>query len=95
MAIPLKDLDAEIRNIRYQGSEERVLTLWFKCPKPGCKHLCQVPFGESLFDLPDGRPAWKRVSGSTIEDLTLHPSYHLPNEPCGLHGWIRDGAWHD
>lgn len=40
----------------------------------------------------DGHRIWHRESGSTIEDLTLSPSYHVRGR---VHGWIRDGRWVD
>lgn len=39
-------------------------------------------------ELDAGRPRWEVQSW---EPLTLHPS--LLCRSCGLHGWIRDGAW--
>lgn len=61
------------------------------CPLPDCTHSIVIPFSETGEDDMHG-PVWKRVSGATVEDLTLAPSYHLPTS-CGLHGWVRDGAW--
>jgi hypothetical protein len=68
--------------------------VFFTCPLPDCEHLIGVPFSdEGGTRLDDGRPVWKRQSGSTTEDLTLTPSVHQIR-PCGAHGFIRRGAWH-
>lgn len=35
---------------------------------------------------------WQLVSGSTVDDITLSPSYLVAS--CGgLHGHVRDGRW--
>lgn len=40
----------------------------------------------------DGHPVWQRQSGTTVADLTLSPSYLVPEL---VHGWIREGQWID
>ncbi len=31
------------------------------------------------------------IEGSSIDDLTLHPSVHLSGAGCGWHGWVKAG----
>ncbi len=93
MTIKLVDLQAEIRTIKY--GEERIETLFMLCPKPGCDHEICIPFHPTLISLKD-LCVWTQKSGSTIDDLTLLPSYILTgSSSCGLHGYVRGGEWVD
>lgn len=38
----------------------------------------------------DGRPSRWTMSGTSLEDLTLHPSVDVGTPSC-WHGWIRNG----
>jgi hypothetical protein len=61
----------------------------FTCP---CgKHKTVIPFGAGL---PGYGLAWKHEGGSTVDDLTLHPSIRTsggPNMQECAHYWIRNG----
>jgi len=87
----LKDLEAEILTIEYNGI--MIETLFMQCPKEGCDHDICIPFHPTLM-VHKEMYVWRQKSGSTIKDLTLAPSYILtgPNN-CGLHGYVREGEW--
>lgn len=64
--------------------------VWFECP--GCQgHRVLVWFaGRGVPDEEQPSPRWQ-VSGTSLDDLTLHPSINLPGAGCGWHGWVKDG----
>ena len=46
----------------------------------------------------EGRPVWSMTGSLNGGDLTLSPSIlcrlgNVTNEPCGFHGFVRDGKW--
>jgi hypothetical protein len=97
--VPLTDLDAFIFDANLGGTTYKVL--WFLCPLPGCNHGCGIPFSDRpLHDVvtdPNADPpqlgirkVWKRVSGRTVSDITLSPSYWLKSS-CGLHVNVSTG----
>lgn len=87
--IPLSELEAEI--VMLTDGEDKERAILMLCPK--ClDHYIHIPYADEQKRLRDMGPVWKRVSGTTLGDFTFTPSYHLPSS-CGLHGWVRDGAW--
>jgi hypothetical protein len=85
-SVALSTLDAELHRSTTPGVQH----LWFHCPKCG-QHRCMIPFSDAGSSDPES-PVWRRVSGSTVEDLTLEPSY-LVVGLCGLHGFVRAGRF--
>ena len=97
----LRDLDAVLvrsdgplmyRNVGTLAEAQGVL---FLCP------LCRARLGTDVgchsvlvwFDVPGLDPAWEptprwKVSGTSLDDLTLDPSVNVPGD---WHGWVRDG----
>jgi len=96
---PLTDLDAQFvqlmddNGLEHKPDAKHAHGLWLECP--GChNHRILVWFANPLSPppvdethSPPGR--WTR-SGTTLGDLTLAPSI-LIIQPCGWHGWVRDG----
>lgn len=97
MSKPLRELDADLTRMNYGGGN--VLTmLVFECPSPRCarNHSQGIPYSDAPFHEVPGpdRPikVWQRVSGSTIDDITLSPSFVVMS--CdGLHGHVVSGQW--
>lgn len=63
--------------------------------RPGFDVRCE---GHVTVDDCDGRPTWTQTGTLEGGDLTLSPSIlcqlgNVANEPCGFHGWVRDGKW--
>ncbi len=85
MGVPLSDLEAEILTTR--SGDARIQALWFRWD--GHQHA--IHFGPCSEDA-HGLRIWKHGSGSTIDDLTLSPSYlcRAP-ESHRLHCFIRNG----
>lgn len=92
---PLSECQAEIRSATIEG--HRVQILWLQWA--GKQH--GIPFTDEPFHqirLQPGTPnerdynVWERKSGSTIQDLTLSPSYNC-TAPAShrLHCHIRAG----
>jgi hypothetical protein len=97
MPTPLRDMEAELRSLAdADGNSWPVL--WFRCPK--CKdtdmpHMNMIPHSLTGTEKPRGLGlVWQHVSGTTIDDITLNPSYRVVR-PCGLHGWVCNGHWHE
>lgn len=85
--IPLRNLDAEIRSVRIGVNGPRLD--WLFWVYQGNQH--GMPFrpggGQER-----GQNVWDHVSGSTIDDLTLAPSYWCrAPESHQLHCFIRNG----
>lgn len=78
-------------------SAEEARLLAFDCPC-GCPCGICISFTPALDGsvVPDGRHPWQRVSGSTLEDITLSPSiliYPSPANGCkGWHGYVQNGS---
>lgn len=72
----LKDLNAEIIHVNIDN--ESILAILFDCPvNCGYKHM--IPFWDKFPKESDGKiKIWHRISGSTIEDLSISPSYVSP-----------------
>lgn len=89
---PLAEFDAEFGNYKLKdGSRYRCIIM--SCP--ACDdHSVLIPFSDSGGRTSEGEAIWKHVSGTTLEDITLSPSYHLLSG-CRLHGWVRNGCWHN
>lgn len=88
----LSDCEARITDDDAYGHPFKLL--WFDWG--GHQHA--IPFDDvgSNLMVPNtdrvGLLVWKRVSGSTVQDLTLAPSYFCKSpEPRRLHCFIRDG----
>lgn len=96
MRKPLRDLEAEITSTQIGG--QRFAALLFLCPACG-GHSQLIPYSDedsayrSWPEAGEDRstPIWKRTAGSTVDDLTLSPSYAVPS--CDLHGHVVAGHW--
>jgi len=89
-------LSAEITSMDYGGGV-RQPGLLFDCPNPRCAvgHSQWIPFSDSGGNLVvngETIAVWRRVDGSTVDDLTLAPSI-LVRSCDGLHGHVVDGRW--
>jgi hypothetical protein len=73
----LRDLAGVVKPVG--GAGPGVHALRFRCPACPSGHTCVVPFhdGAPVADGAVGK-LWHRVGGSTVDDLTLEPSYQLP-----------------
>lgn len=73
-------------------------SVWFECPvcREGRGHHVLVSFaGRGLADDQGsqnrkGEPSRWNVTGTGIDDLTLHPSVDC-TPGCPWHGWVRNG----
>lgn len=86
--IPLRDLDADITRHTHEDGAQ-TMAVWFECPV--CRdHYVMIPYADTK-----APGVWACTAGSTIDDLTLTPSYRIVNDPngCRLHGFVRDGHW--
>lgn len=114
MSIPLRELEGELTTTNY-GSGIRLPCVVFICPLCDGKegrpcHFNIIPYADQPFHeipRPGNTPVkvWQRISGSTLDDLTLAPSYHLSGRyqdkdgvwhtvpTCGLHGHVQNGRW--
>ena len=94
MGSALRDLEAELRPILApDGTTVPALWFWvagdpFCIPYEDAERTIRGDDGKAVFLI------WRRVSGSTIEDLTLAPRYRVD---CGdrgmLHGEVVAGSW--
>lgn len=99
--IALNDLEGEIVWVKF-NDQLRLETIFFVCPicleanegkRPGV-HSHGVPFrrgeakGASVLPITH---VWGHTSGSTIDDITLTPSYLATGGGCRLHCFIRNG----
>jgi len=91
--IALTEFDARFGTFTDGGL--KVQSILMKCPRPECGHWITIPFSDTGGNTPGGRPIWKKTGGSTLENITLAPSYYLPTAKggCGLHGFVRNGCW--
>lgn len=93
--IPLADLGAEIRSTKV--GNESIPSLWIDCPVcddsheyGNHKHVIHFKTGQ-----PHGRGGvmwWANPSGSTVDDLTLAPSYLATSYRCRVHLFVRNGV---
>lgn len=89
----LTDINAAF--LRAHG-EDRYSFVRFDCPC-GCRMRAGVSFTPALDGsaVPEERKNWQRVSGDTLETITLTPSILLepdPNVGCkGWHGFLQNG----
>ena len=68
------------------------ILLRFQCPVcTDAEHHYPTVYFDDAGGKRDGRTFWKRVSGSTVDDITLSPSILCRVPGCELHCWIRDG----
>lgn len=94
--IPLVELDGELTTVKMG---ERHTAIIFRCPVCG-EHSHLVPYSPT-----GGRTqhanVWRHTAGSTIEDITVEPSYMAradlsrragEKRRCRLHCFIRDGV---
>lgn len=92
----LRELSGEIVDVTptgiRRGGSSAVL---FECPCGGGHKLC-IPFSPTIGGAPPSPgPQWTRVSGETVDDLTLSPSLAISSGPSGQecwHGWMRGGS---
>lgn len=86
-------LDAELRSTRYDGGS--MPSLWFYCPVCG-DHYHVVHYRPEGGTDPKLGHVWTHVSGSTLEDLTLSPSYLATcprgEQTCRLHIFVKNGV---
>lgn len=76
MNVPLRELEGEIRTVRVGDFRYRLALFRFEGRQYG------VPFSDAPFhEHPKAGKLWKRVSGSTVDDLTLSPSYWVKEPP--------------
>jgi len=87
--IPLTDLEGELATISY--GDERHQCVMFTCPHPTCNHSHVVPYSSEGGKTRHTR-VWKRISGKTIEDITLAPSYLAKCGRCIVHCMIQKGV---
>lgn len=92
--IPLRELDAELTTIGY--GDVIVDALCFRCPVPGHDHQQLVPYSDEVahkITLRNGGEVllWHRSGGTTVDDLSLAPSFQVPS--CGIHGHVVEGTW--
>jgi Family of unknown function (DUF6527) len=66
----LSELDGSIRSVA--GRPQQDDCLLFDCPACNTGHMIMVSFMPPSLHLTGA--IWKKVSGSTIEDITLNPS---------------------
>ena len=94
MGRALRDLEGELRTLEAPDGTV-VPALWFWV----AGEVFVVPFEDASRTIRDSTGkalllVWRRVSGSTLDDLTLAPSYRVD---CGngrlLHGEVVAGAW--
>ena len=93
MKTPLRELGGEIRSVDLGDGVSRS-AVWFTCPVctgvvAGHYHI--VPFGPEATRV-NGSLVWKHESGTTIDDITLSPSY-LVYTCNNLHGFVQNGHW--
>jgi hypothetical protein len=98
MSVPLRELGAYLSTMDW-GEGVKTAVLMFECPNPRCKqsHSQGMPYSDEPFHVlprPGGGEIklWQRTAGSTIEDITMAPSFVVPS--CdNLHGFVRAGRW--
>lgn len=101
--IPLAELNAELTTVTWEGGEQTD-ALRFDCPlcvdREFGTHSHLIPFRRGNPSTSQttarGRNVWGHTGGSTVEDLTLAPSYLCnPNSDpglCRLHVFVRSGV---
>ena len=97
MSTSLRELAAELTTMNY-GNGVVLDILLFECPNPRCARGHSQ--GMAFSDAPLHRVArsdgtiivWQRTAGSTIDDITLSPSF-LVYSCDGLHGHVVNGQW--
>lgn len=98
--VRLLELDGEVTHVvtsKGTPAEARHPVVMFTCPV--CKdHVQMVPYdpgGKGWDRRGPGAAwpplAWANPSGSTIEDITLSPSFLSHGPPCRVHVFIRSG----
>lgn len=101
MDVPLRELEGYITTIDY-GEGLVLPAVMFTCPVctgAVAGHSHAVPYGPTAGRVrvpKDGREVlvWKHESGTTIDDITLSPSY-LVYSCNNFHGFVRNGRWQD
>ena len=89
MDVPLSELGAEIRTVRAGDFRYRILWFYFRglhfgVPFSDAKHGKHHPIAGYL---------WQRTRGSTVDDITLVPSYWVKNPPeYRIHVHVTDGV---
>lgn len=91
--VPLRQLDGELSTIDYGDGVARPCVM-FTCPVCKDGHAHVMPYGPEQERVRVGNHdviVWKHTGGSTIDDITLSPSYLVRS--CNLHGYVRGGQW--
>jgi len=85
----LSELNAKI--IHIQIGNDSVYALLFDCPvKCGYQHM--IPYWDKpSLEFDEEIKVWHRTSGSTIEDLSLTPSYVSPIKQPHIHTFVING----
>lgn len=97
MSSPLSAFEASITRTNYGAGVVLDTLLLERCPAcpPERRHAQVIPFSDApCHKVRAGDRevlVWQRVSGSTVDDLTLAPSFLVPS--CSLHGFVRAGRW--
>lgn len=87
---PLIDHGGEVTSINF--GDDRYRCLLFRCPV--CRdHHHVIPFEPGAADHRTDRHThvWANPAGSTVEDLTLRPSYLSTSSRCRVHVYVRGG----
>lgn len=103
MTRTLRELEGEITRIDY-GDGLVLDAVYFICPVCNNGHGHLVPYSDASFhELQNPKPrlyedgggrvkVWQRTGGSTVDDITLTPSYFVSS--CNnFHGYVRNGRW--
>ena len=90
----LRDLGGELRPFNDEGASRMLVV--FDCPMcPGDsshRHaVCYTP-GERASGPSRHVHIWGHASGSSVDDITLTPSFLARGHECRLHVFIRSGA---
>lgn len=89
--IPLAEAGGELTTTQW-GHDIRLHCVMFTCPVcKDHKHLVPYEPGGKATSKVGGRLVWANPSGSTLEDITLAPSYLSKTGRCRTHVFIRGG----
>jgi hypothetical protein len=89
--VPLTELDGDVTRI--EGMAAGTKAVLFLCPV--CYdhyHLVTFEPGNPQHGTINNQHRWGHINGSTVEDITLVPSYVATTQDCRLHCFIRNGV---
>jgi hypothetical protein len=100
LSTALRDIEGALTTIDYGGGLVLPCVMWV-CPECSARgdahsHSHLMPYGPALTRIPHGDGTilvWKHESGSTIDDITLSPSYLVRGQSCNVHGFVQSGRW--